>query len=97
MPLVFRGENQRGPQCPNLKILHAFFSPTRAKDGDSAKEFYQKLRQAGYYPWMDKKVILPGQDWEQVMIQAINDAAFFLASLSTNSIDHRGYVINYLF
>lgn len=68
-----------------------FLSYTR-KDSANVKELYQKLKQAGYHPWMDIEDILPGQDWEQVLIQAINDAVFFLACLSTNSIDHRGVV-----
>jgi hypothetical protein len=68
-----------------------FLSYTR-KDSAAVKELYQKLKQAGYHPWMDIEDILPGQVWEQVMIEAINNAMFFLACLSTNSIDHRGVV-----
>ncbi len=68
-----------------------FLSYTR-KDSANVKELYQKLKQAGYHPWLDIEDILPGQDWEQVLIKAINDAVFFLACLSTNSIDHRGVV-----
>lgn len=68
-----------------------FLSYTR-KDGANVKALYQRLKSAGYHPWMDIEDILAGQDWEQVLIQAINDATFFLACLSTNSIDHRGVV-----
>ncbi len=62
------------------------------KDSANVKELYQKLKQAEYHPWMDIEDHLPGQDWEQVLIKAINDTPFFLACLSTNSIDHRGVV-----
>jgi hypothetical protein len=61
-------------------------------DEKPVRELYQRLKNAGFYPWMDKEDILPGEDWELVIKQTIKDAPFFLACLSHNSINHRGVV-----
>jgi len=76
-------EHQREPRI--------FLSYTR-KDSATVRELYRKLKEVGYHPWMDIEDILPGEDWKKKIIETIQEVPFFLACLSTNSIDHRGMV-----
>jgi len=41
---------------------------------------------------MDIEDILPGEDWEKRIVKTIQEVPFFLACVSTNSVDHRGMV-----
>lgn len=66
-----------------------FLSYTR-KDEDKVKELYQKLSDEGFMPWMDTEDILPGENPELVIQKAIQYADFFLACLSSNSVNRRG-------
>ncbi len=41
--------------------------------------------------WLNKD-ILPGEQWKMKIRQAINASEFFIACLSTNSVQKRGYL-----
>jgi hypothetical protein len=68
-----------------------FLSYTRA-DEDKVEQLYQRLSAAGFKPWMDTKDILPGEDWEVAIRRAIRHSDFFLACLSANSVNRRGFI-----
>jgi hypothetical protein len=70
-------------------IAQIFLSYAR-EDEEKVKNLYQKLSEAGFKPWMDKKDILPGERWEPVIRKAIQGSDFFLACLSANSVTKRG-------
>jgi hypothetical protein len=50
------------------------------------------LVEAGIEPWMDTKDLLPGQDWAFATNEAIKNADFFIACLSKQSVNKRGYL-----
>ena len=62
------------------------------EDFEQAHGIYEKLRDEGYTPWMDKENIVGGQDWELEITRAIEGSKFFLACLSRNSVNKEGYV-----
>lgn len=62
------------------------------EDFDAAKRLYNDLKIAGLNPWLDKESLLPGQQWEVEIRKAIKNSTCFLAVLSTNSVNKRGYV-----
>ncbi|MCK6563049.1 toll/interleukin-1 receptor domain-containing protein, partial [bacterium] len=62
------------------------------EDRERVETIYEKLSQAGFSPWMDAKNILPGERWEASIESAIENSHFFLACLSTNSVDKRGLI-----
>ena len=68
-----------------------FLSYARPDEG-KVKNLYQKLSDAGFKPWMDKKDILPGEIWQSCIQKAIEHSDFFLACLSPNSINRRGFL-----
>ena len=61
---------------------------------DSAKvgDIYKKLKVAGYQPWMDKHDILPGQDWQFQIKNAVSLCHVAIIFLSSKSVSKTGYV-----
>lgn len=49
-----------------------------------------RLRSAGYSTWIDHRDIYPGEEWLPAIIRAIKKSTFFLACISSDSIDRRG-------
>lgn len=62
------------------------------EDEERVKNLYQRLSDEGFKPWMDKKDILPGELWENAIRKAIRGSDFFVACLSVNSVDKRGFL-----
>ncbi len=71
--------------------MQVFISYAR-EDEEAARRIYRDLIQLGAEPWLDKEAILPGQDWERAIKQAIRKSSFFIALISENSVGKRGYV-----
>ena len=53
---------------------------------------YEKLKAEGYKPWMDKKDLLPGEDWKVEIDKQINNSDYFILFLSKKSVTKRGYL-----
>lgn len=62
------------------------------EDRDAVSMIYKYLLTNKYDPWMDVEKLLPGQDWELEIEIAIERSDFFIACLSTNSVDKTGFV-----
>jgi hypothetical protein len=62
------------------------------EDLDAAERLYMDLRRAEIDAWMDKKNLLPGQNWEHEIRKAIRGARYFLALVSKVSVGKRGFV-----
>lgn len=60
------------------------------EDVDKAERLYQDLESHGYAPWLDRKKLLPGQNWPQRIQEAIGNADYFIACFSRNSVGKRG-------
>ncbi len=71
------------------KEVVIFLSYAR-NDQDTVKLVYKKLQVEGYSPWMDQYDILPGENWENCIKNAIKKASFFLIFLSDHSVNRRG-------
>jgi len=56
-----------------------------------AKKLYNDLINIGLEVWMDKINILPGQNWDLEIHNAMQEADFIILLLSKKSIRHRGY------
>jgi len=76
---------------PPEATAQIFLSYAR-EDEEKVKKLYQKLSDAGLKPWMDKKDILPGEQWKFRIPQAVRCSDFFLVCLSANSVDKRGWI-----
>jgi hypothetical protein len=71
----------RGP-----KIFIAYVQ----EDALPAERLYAAFRDSGFDPWLDRKKLLPGQNWARAIRQAIEVSDFFVACLSTRAIRKRG-------
>src|ERR1700722_16892517 len=55
------------------------------------RELYYRLREAGIQPWIDEEDLLPGQQWQEVIREAVQAARIVVVCLSRKSIDKRGF------
>jgi hypothetical protein len=74
-----------------LNTAQIFLSYAR-EDEERVEQLYQKLSDAGFKPWMAKKDLVGGERWKSRISQAIRRSDLFLACLSANSVDKRGFV-----
>jgi hypothetical protein len=63
-----------------------------SEDRVQVKEIYDGLRLAGYDPWMDSVDIVGGENWERTIERALHNVDLFLACLSSNSVQKRGFL-----
>jgi hypothetical protein len=55
-----------------------------------AAKLYRALERSGYHTWLDKKKLLPGQNWPRAIESAIHASDFFVACFSRRSTAKRG-------
>jgi len=60
------------------------------EDVTAAKKLYAAFEQDGFRPWLDKKKLLPGQNWPRAIEHAIQTSDFFVACFSCRSTTKRG-------
>lgn len=60
------------------------------EDREWAERLYEALRGAGCDPWMDRKKLLPGQNWPRAIERAIGLADFVVACFSRRAVVKRG-------
>lgn len=70
--------------------IKIFISYVR-EDYLKAEEIYENFVARGYTVWMDKKSLLPGQEWKREIERAIKTSDYFLACLSNCSVTKRGF------
>jgi len=61
-----------------------------AEDLTTVRKLYSALATAGFDPWLDKKKLLPGQNWPRSIETAIENSDFFIACFSRRSTAKRG-------
>lgn len=61
-----------------------------AEDAPRVEPVYEHLERAGFAPWMDRRKLLPGQNWPRAIEGAIETADFFVGCFSRNSVRKRG-------
>ncbi len=62
------------------------------EDKPYIRKLYEKLKDNGLEPWLDEEDLMPGSKWDDKIEEAIKNARFFLACLSTHSVSKSGYV-----
>jgi hypothetical protein len=85
----FRSDSSGGFQFlphTQLKIFLAYV----AEDLEAAEKLYACFRAQGFDAWLDRKKLLPGQNWPRSIEQAISVSDFFVACFSQRAIGKRG-------
>lgn len=78
---VFRFEPRRAPQV---------FLAYVVEDAGLVERLYDALESAGFAPWMDRRKLLPGQNWPRAIENAIEASDFFVACFSERSVAKKG-------
>src|SRR6266478_4702264 len=73
-------------------IMARIFLCHASEDKAQVREVYHQLKALGFEPWLDEVDILPGQDWEYEIEQALETSDFVIVFLSTRSVEKVGYV-----
>ena len=73
-------------------MLNKVFISYASEDFQYAENLYNYLLSNGYKPWMDKKNLSPGQDWDFFIQQELKIADFIVLLLSSTSVSKRGYI-----
>jgi len=60
------------------------------EDSPLAQKLYDQLEANGFDPWLDRRKLLPGQNWPRRIEEAIEAADFFTACFSRHSVTKRG-------
>lgn len=62
-----------------------------SEDYSLVQPYYNKLKNLGLRPWMDKKELSPGMKWENFIWAAIRQSDLIIIFLSSNSVSKRGF------
>jgi hypothetical protein len=76
---------------PGVDVPRIFLCHSKA-DRLTVRDLYNRLRTDGFHPWIEEEDILPGQDWNHIIRQAIKSSRYVLVCLSASSIGKPGYV-----
>lgn len=69
---------------PRIFIAYA------TEDRDVAERLFKELTAKGFAAWLDRRKLLPGQNWPHRIEDAIASADFFIACFSMHSVKKRG-------
>jgi hypothetical protein len=69
-----------------LRIFIAYAT----EDRSSAERLFKQLTAHGFAAWLDRRRLLPGQDWPHRIEDAIESSDFLIACFSARSIRKRG-------
>lgn len=61
-----------------------------AEDAPIVKRLCDRLELDGIDAWLDRRRLLPGDDWKRAIFSAIRNADFFIACLTRRSLTKRG-------
>ena len=60
------------------------------EDAHTAESLFEDFRKWGFDPWLDRKKLLPGQNWPRAIEHAIETSEFFVACFSCRSVSKKG-------
>jgi hypothetical protein len=60
------------------------------EDGNFAERLYEELECSGLNPWLDRRKLLPGQNWPRSIEDAIETSDFFIGCFSSRSVTKKG-------
>ncbi len=60
------------------------------ENGADAEKIFLQLARAGFDPWLDRRKLMPGQNWPRAVEDAISVADFVIACFSSLSVNKKG-------
>ncbi len=86
---IFVPDARRGCRFEAFTRRHVFIAYVE-EDAAYASRLYNDLAGGGFHPWMDRRKLLPGQNWPRAIEDAIETADFFVACFSRRSVRKKG-------
>jgi nucleoid DNA-binding protein len=86
---TFRGSRSQRFRYVSQSKARVFIAYVE-EDLRPAKKLYAAFEQHGFRPWLDKKKLIPGQNWPRAIETAIQTSDFFVACFSRRSTSKRG-------
>jgi serine/threonine protein kinase len=85
--------HQRGFETshPSKRGLRVFLCHS-SSDKPAVENFYNMLVDDGVDAWLDKKNLMPGQDWQFEIQKAVRDSDVVIVFLSSSSVTKEGFV-----
>jgi len=90
-PLPKNDAPMTGASKGELQSLNVFLCHSSG-DKPVVRDLYRKLRADAINPWLDEVNILPGQDWDLEINEAVRESDAVIVCLSRSSITKEGYV-----
>lgn len=78
-------------EIPSRRTLRVFLCHA-TNDKPSVRKLYNRLNNDNVDPWLDEEKLLPGQDWQIEIPQAVRNSDIVIVCLSHHSINKIGYV-----
>jgi TIR domain-containing protein len=86
---VFRGDGAGGYQFIAQAVPTIFLAYVE-EDRCLADRLFGELEGQGFSPWLDRRKLLPGQNWPRAIEEAIETSDFFIACFSRRSVRKKG-------
>src|SRR5260370_19923253 len=78
-------------ECKKGRRLGGFLCHFTGDKG-AVRDLYKRLQTEGIQPWLDQEDLIPGQDWQYEIRNAVRDCDIVLVCLSKSFITKVGFV-----
>ncbi len=72
------------------KALPKVFIAYAHEDAEAADRLFDAFAENAFDPWIDRRKLLPGQNWPRAIQNALETSDFVVTCFSTNSVDKKG-------
>jgi hypothetical protein len=86
---TFRPAGRRGFRFWPRKLPKVFLAYVQ-EDAPAVDRLFDALDARGFDPWMDRRKLMPGQNWPRSIEEAIETSDFFVACFSGRSVGKKG-------
>jgi TIR domain-containing protein len=86
---TFRPSEGRGFRFWPSRLPKVFLAYV-VEDRPLVDRLYAALDESGFAPWMDRRKLMPGQNWPRAIEDAIETSDFFVPCFSQNSVNKKG-------
>jgi tetratricopeptide (TPR) repeat protein len=76
----------------NRRQSKSVFISYASEDSEAARRLYRDLKNTGIDPWLDKENILPGQNWDNEIRDAIKSCRYIIILFSSHLVEKISYV-----
>ncbi len=83
---------QKNTRCQKENNEISVFLSYASSDYKRVSQYYRKLNDAGFNPWIDREHLHPGQDWKYVIEKELQNATFVILFISNELLKKRGYI-----